>query len=114
MAWVQERPEGAGRDAAAEAAFASWSTSAPESLATWLNEQKNNSLKDIGLSKLAESWASSQPANALQAALSIRDAERARSVVTQVFGDWQSHDPQAAATWLSARPALKPLLLSEP
>jgi hypothetical protein len=111
--WVQKLPSDETQLKLGDAAFGAWAGASADTLAAWLQKQKEGALKDRGLVKLAEVWASDQPQAALQAALAVHDADFAQEAAVQVYNDWKSRDPRAAAQWLAGQPRLVSFLNPE-
>lgn len=111
--WVQKLPSDEERLRLGDAALGAWAGASADTLARWLQSQRHGGLKDLGLVKLAEVWAADHPQSALHAALAVRDAGVAQETAAQVYSDWKSRDPRAAAQWLAGQPRLASFLNPE-
>jgi len=113
LVWSQGVKDPEERARVAEQITSSWARNDRNGFQKWLEQQPHGALKDTAIKSLAEIIAESEPENALDMLLQIKDDGVKKANIIKMFGEWESIEPANAEKWLEANPAVKAIISSD-
>ncbi len=99
VAWVQTQPVNFQKDAAA-GAYNSWAGTDPVGLQDWIDHDSAGPYSDTARHSLADVYNDTNPTQAINLVLGLKDANTQADVIGRYFRKWRSTDNAAAQDWL--------------
>ena len=99
VAWVQTQPVNFQKDAAA-GAYNSWAGTDPVGLQDWIDHDSAGPYSDTARRSLADVYNDTNPTQAINLVLGLKDANTQADVIGRYFRKWRSTDNAAAQDWL--------------